>query len=69
MKEYKCPYAVREREIIMCSKINDLCGNVYYCRMGGRWKLTEASLKCPKRSQEKPIEKPKKRGKKNGQNN
>ena len=66
MKEYKCPNAVREGEQIKCRKVNNLCGNVYYCRMGGRWKLTEGAVKCPIRFEEEPAKPAKKRSKKNG---
>lgn len=60
MKEYECPNAIREGTSIRCRAVNDYCGNVYFCRMAGRWKLTEGSVKCPVK------EPPKKRGKKNG---
>ena len=66
MKDYKCSFAIRENELIKCRKINDLCGNVYYCRMGGRWKLTESALRCPKRTEEAPKPTVKARRKKNG---
>ena len=66
MKDYKCPYAVRDGELIKCRKMDGLCGNVYYCRMGGRWKLTEASVKCPKRFEADTPKPVKKRSKKNG---
>ena len=47
MKEYKCPNAVREGEQIKCRKVNNLCGNVYYCRMGGSSRTEVSQMKEP----------------------
>lgn len=47
MSSLPCPQAKRDGKHIKCAVTNDLCGNVFYCRVSGKWKLTEAALKCP----------------------
>lgn len=59
--KYSCPYAHYVDDEIMCKKQNDdFCGNVKFCRMSGRWQLTDLAVNCPKRLEEdKPAKKAK----------
>lgn len=47
MKRYECEYAVRQGDDIVCTKLNEACGNVHFCRMSGRAELTEFAVNCP----------------------
>lgn len=47
MSNLPCPQAQRDEKRIKCAATNDLCGHVFYCELSGKWKLTEAALKCP----------------------
>lgn len=65
MKDYKCEYAYRQNDYLYCSKTQQMCGNVKFCQMAGRWKLNDKSVNCPVKT--KAVEQPKgakKRGKK-----
>lgn len=55
--DYECPYARRDNEYINCVLLKDGCPNVRYCLMGGRYKLTEFAMKCPKRVREEKKKK------------
>jgi len=66
MKEYKCEFAIRQEEYIICRKKNDICGNSRFCRMGNRYKLTEMAEKCPVKNAA-PEKTAVKKVKKNGQ--
>lgn len=67
MTDYKCENAIRKDEYLFCKKLDDLCGNSYFCRMGNRFKLNENSVNCPVKNKEKEEVKPivKKRAKNN----
>lgn len=52
MSEHKCPNAFYRGTEIFCRKTDDSCGNVKYCRMAGKWKLTEWAERCPVRARE-----------------
>ena len=48
MSDITCKNAIIERKKeIYCKKADGICGNQYFCEMKGRFKLTEASLRCP----------------------
>lgn len=51
--ELKCPYGeYRSGMKIYCTKINDLCGHVYYKRCKGWWTQSDQALDCPLRKDE-----------------
>lgn len=47
MPKADCDYAVYYGEQIKCKITNQLCGNVKFCRMEGRWKLNDNAINCP----------------------
>lgn len=47
MSDLPCPAAERDGKRIYCKELKDACGNVFFCQVSGKWKLTEAALKCP----------------------
>ena len=41
-----CKYAVYEGDVIKCTIIDKLCGNVKFCRVENRWKNSESAVNC-----------------------
>lgn len=53
MIKINCPYSKYEKAKLHCIKNNQLCGNVRYCDMAGRWIHNEMALRCPLREDKK----------------
>lgn len=56
----ECKYAVYEGDVIKCTIIDKLCGNVKFCRVENRWKNSESAVNCtiPKNGGKKNERKP-----------
>lgn len=47
MPKAVCDYAGTSGDAIKCKLTGQLCGNVKFCRLENRWKLSENALYCP----------------------
>lgn len=43
----RCNYAGYSGDVIKCNLTGQLCGNVKFCRLEKRWKLSDNAINCP----------------------
>lgn len=47
MPKAVCDYAGTSGDAIKCNLTEQLCGNVKYCQLEKRWKLSDSAINCP----------------------
>lgn len=46
MPKANCKYSITQKDHIICTLINDLCGHQKYCQMEGKFVLSSGCFNC-----------------------